>query len=366
MAESKGALAFVGTYTVAEPFLDAANGEGIYVYRLDLRSGSLEYLSHVRGLVNPSFLTLNPSGTRLFAVAEIFEWKEGLLFSYAVDSESGALRYLNMQPTLGSLPCYVTLDQHGRYAMVANYWSGNAAVFPVSQDGRVQPASDVVQHSGSGPHPQRQEGPHAHCAVVDPTNRFLFVTDLGLDRIYSYRLVPDQGKLLPNNPPWLALEPGSGPRHLVFDSTARYAYLITELHSSVEVLAYDPDRGSLHRLQVVPTLPKGFEGESSGADIHIHPSGKFLYGSNRGHDSIVVYSIDEASGLLSYVGHHATLGRTPRGFAIDPGGQFLLAANQDSDTIVTFLIDQETGGLEPTNKVTEVGTPVCIKFFPEQ
>jgi 6-phosphogluconolactonase len=317
----------------------------------------------MKGIDNPSFLSLDPLRGRLYAVAEMFEWKEGLVFAYAVDLRDGTLHYLNMQPTLGSLPCYVALDQTACYVVVSNYWSGNVSIFPLNEDGSLGSASDMVQHVGSGPSRQRQAGPHAHCAVIDPTNRFLFVCDLGLDEIKSYRLDIEHGKLLRANPPGLQLDPGCGPRHMVFHPSTRFAYVINELRPTIDVLGYDSKTGVFQRLQTISTLPKRFSGQSAGADIQVHPSGQFLYGSNRGCDTIASYTINEATRLVSLIAHQSTLGKRPRNFAIDPTGEFLIVANQDSDTVIPFRIDRKTGGLDATGHAVDVGTPACIKFW---
>jgi 6-phosphogluconolactonase len=233
----------------------------------------------------------------------------------------------------------------------------------VAEDGSLNPASDTVQHEGSGPNERRQQGPHAHSINLDPDNRFAFVADLGIDRVMIYRVDEAPGKLVPNSPPYAAVAGGSGPRHFDFHPSGNFAYLINEMGNTITAFAYDPDQGTLERLQAAPTLPDDFEGRNTTADLHVHPSGAFLYGSNRGHDSIVVYAIDRESGTLSYVDRTATQGKTPRNFAIDPTGTYLLAANQDSDTIVTFRIDPETGKLTPAGQETAVSMPVCVKFL---
>ena len=352
-------LVYIGTYTRGE-------SEGIYVYRMDPATGALEYSSKAGGIENPSFLDTDPSGRFLYAVAEVGESSVGhggAVNAYSIAPGSGELTYLNQQSTLGNQPCHLSIDQTGRYVLVANYGSGSVCVFPIEGDGRLGESTDFVQHAGSSVNPERQEGPHAHSIVIDAANRFAFAPDLGIDKVMIYRLDLSQGKLIPGDQGSVDVGPGAGPRHFDFHPNGRYAYVINELGSTVTAFAYNRSSGSLSRLQSVSTLPEGFEGTSHTADVHVSPSGKFLYGSNRGHDSIAVFGIDESTGELSYVDREPTQGETPRNFAIDPTGAFLLAANQDTDTIVTFRIDQQTGKLQSTGHVAEVPTPVCLKFL---
>jgi len=248
---------------------------------------------------------------------------------------------------------------------VANYGSGNISLLPIARDGSLQSAVETIQHEGSGKDPRRQEGPHAHAVVLSPDNRFVFVTDLGTDRVAVYRLDLGNGQLIPCPNLDVRVKSGSGPRHLEFHPNGRFAYLVNELISSLEVYVFDPDTGQLQDIQVVPTLPEGYGGANLPADVHVAPSGKFVYASNRGHDSIVMYSVDEGSGRLTCTGHEPTGGNYPRNFAIDPTGTFLLAANQNSGTIRSFWIDAQTGKLSFTGQVTQVPAPVCIKFFQE-
>jgi 6-phosphogluconolactonase len=276
------------------------------------------------------------------------------------DQATGELQILNEQPSGGQGPCYVSLDREGRFVLVANYNSGHVAVLPIADDGRLQPASCVIQHKGSSVNPSRQKGPHAHSILLDAANRYALAADLGIDKVMVYRFDSQQGKLLPNDPPFAQCVPGSGPRHMAFAPNGKYAYVIEEISSTVEVFAYDADAGVLKPLQRIGALPQGFTGTNTSADIHMHPSGRFLYGSNRGHNSIVIYAVDDATGELRLLGHESTQGKNPRNFAIDPAGTFLLAANQDSDTIVSFRIDPNTGALSPTGQVCKVSMPVCV------
>jgi 6-phosphogluconolactonase len=354
---------YIGTFTGAPPH-GRGRAEGISVLRLEPASAELTLLHTVPDVDNPSFLALDPSQRFLYAVNAVPEHDGrpgGSVSAFAIDPATGGLRFLNRQPSHGVGPCHVIVDQTGRWAMATNYGSGSVALYPIQEDGSLGPATDAVQHEGAGVN-ERQQGPHAHSINLDPANRFALVADLGLDRVFVYRLDRSAGKLVPNDPPWVQTAPGAGPRHLDFHPNGRHVYVINELGSTLGAYEYDAARGALHELQTVPTLPADFTGTNSCADVHVAPSGRFVYGSNRGHDSIVIYAIDEATGRLSYVGHEPTQGRAPRNFAIDPSGDVLFAANQDSDTIVTFRVDQQTGRLTATGQVTEVLTPVCVRI----
>jgi 6-phosphogluconolactonase len=357
-------LVFVGAYTRQEAG-PRGQAEGISVYRLNPATGALSHLSTTPGIANPSFLALSPDRKYLYAVNE-FRQLEGSpgggVSAFSVDLSSGALTLLNRQLTLGGDPCYVSVDQTGRCVLVANHGGGNVAVFPVNDDGSLEPASQVVQHTGSSVDLRNQSEPHAHWVDVDPGNQFALVCDKGIDRIMVYRFDPLAGQLLANDHPPGRSRPGSGPRHLAFHPSHRVAYVINEIACTITAFAWSGEQGTLQEIQTVPTLPADFSGRNSTADIHVHPNGKFVYGSNRGHDSIVIYAIDEASGQLSYVGHESTQGRTPRNFAIDPTGSLLFAANQNTNTIVSFWIDGTSGRLTPTGQVLETPTPVCQRF----
>lgn len=362
-------LVFVGTYT--EPIVFGTGnilhgkGEGIYVYRLDEFSGALELLGKTTGIANPSYLAFDASQSFLYAVNELKAYQgksTGTVSAFAVDAQTGTLEFLNRQLSHGTDPCHVVVDKRREHVFVANFMSGSVCVLPVREDGSLGEACDVVQHRGSSIHPLRQSGPHAHSVTLDASNRFAFVPDLGIDRLMIYRFDPKRGKLEPNSVPWIALKPGAGPRHLSFDPGGKFAYLVNELDSTVAAMSYDSSLGTFGYLHTARALPDGFAGDSTCADIHVHPFGHFVYTSNRGHDSIAIHRIDPRSGRLSYVGHESTQGKTPRSFGIDPGGRFLVAANQDSDSIVTFRIDAQSGKLQATD-VAKVPTPVCVKFF---
>jgi len=288
----------------------------------------------------------------------------GTISAFSVDSGDGKLTFLNMRRTHGTDPCHVMLDSTGRFAIVANFMSGSVSVFPVKSDGTLEEASDFIQHRGSSVHPTRQTGPHAHSTVMDGSGRYFFVPDLGLDQVVAYSLDARTGKLKRHDELALRSKPGAGPRHIAFHSGNRFAYVINELDSTITSCTYDEERGLLREIHTLSTLPSGYAGLSSCADINVSPSGRFVYGSNRGHDSIVIYRVDAENGRLEYVGHQATMGRVPRSFTIDPTGSFLLVANQSSDSIATFRIDQETGRLDQTGLVTQVPTPVCVKVVP--
>jgi 6-phosphogluconolactonase len=349
---------YIGTYT-------GGKSEGIYVYRL-AASGDLEFISVAKEVDNPSFLAIAPQQDFLYSVSEVGNLAgkpSGGVSAFSIDKTTGELTFLNQQASHGTSPCHLSIDATGQYILVANYGSGSAAVLPVLSGGELGEATDVAQHSGSGADPRRQKGPHAHSIVLDRTNRFAFVPDLGLDKIMIYQLDLTRGKLKPNDEPWAKVNAGSGPRHFTFHPGGGYAYVINELDSTLTAFTYDETNGRLREIQTISALPEDFSDTSHCADVHILPSGRFLYGSNRGHDSIVVCEIDKDTGKLTCVGYESTQGKSPRGFAIDPTGNFLLAANQNSDSVVTFRIHQETGELTPTGHITEVSMPVCLKMI---
>ncbi len=349
---------YVGTYT-------RGPSKGIYLCRMDVATGKLAFTGETAEAKNPSFLALHPSGRYLYAVSEIDRHEGrscGGVSAFAIHAETGGLTPLNQQPSEGTNPCHLVVDATGKYVLVANYSSGSVAALPIKKDGHVDTASDAVQHEGGSVNASRQKGPHAHSITLDPANRYAFAADLGMDKVMIYRLDAARGKLVPNDPPWARTKPGAGPRHFAFHPSAKYAYVINELDSTMVAFAYDGSKGALAEIQTAPTLPEGWEGTNYCADVHVDPGGKFLYGSNRGHDSIVIYEIDPSKGTLAFRGHAPTLGKAPRNFAIDPTGTFLLAANQDSDNIVVFRIDPATGMPTPTGHTLDLPKPVCIKF----
>ncbi len=357
-------IVYVGTYTRALSHTPGL-AEGIYVCRFDPATGALAVEGTIPGAANPSFLALDPQRRFLYAVEEIEDYEgqsSGAVSAFAVDAATGGLTWLNRQPSHGTAPCHVSIEPSGRFALLANYGSGSIAAYPIAADGQLGAASAIVQHEGGSVNPQRQQGPHAHMIMPDPANKHILVNDLGLDKVLVYRLDPDLGTLTPNDPPWGTVDPGLGPRHLAFHPGRDIVYLLNEIGSSLTTFAYNPASGALTALQTLSTLPDDFTGNNSCADIHVAPSGRFVYSSNRGHDSIAIFAVDEASGALSPVGHVPTGGSTPRNFALDPSGSFLLAANQRGNNIVSFRIDQATGWLTPTGHVAEVPTPVCVIF----
>jgi 6-phosphogluconolactonase len=360
-------LVFVGTYTEnASPA--GEKSEGIYVYRMEPKEGALTLLQVMRGIVNPSFLAIHPNGRFLYAVNEVGQFDSqpgGGVSAFSIGSQAGELGLLNQQLSRGADPCYVSVDATGKVVLVANYSGGSLSMLPVDPDGKLLPASDVDQHYGSGQDPLRQEGPHVHSVIPSPDNRFAIVADLGLDQVMVYQLDLGEEKLVLQTNLMVQAKAGSGPRHLEFHPNGRFVYLINELDSTLTAFDYNPGDGMLREIQTVPTLPDGFRGDNITADVHVSPSGKFVYGSNRGHDSIVIYAVDGDSGRLTYIGHEPTGGNYPRNFAIDPTGTYMLVANQNSGSIVPFWMDKQTGKLSPTGKVTQVPTPVCIKFLQE-
>ena len=352
-------IIFVGTYT--EP--EGSKSEGIYVYRMDPGSGQLKVSSVAKGVSNPSFLVVHPHHNFLYGVNEVDSLDGqagGGVSAFSIEPHSGELTLLNRHFSHGAHPCFVNVEQTGRFALVANYTGGSIAMFPIQTDGSLAEASDVIQHSGSSIHPARQTGPHAHCIVPDPTNRFAVAVDLGLDKLLSYQMDLNQGKLHLHNE--IHVHAGAGPRHLTFHPDGQFAYLINELDATVIAYRYQSKTGRFEQLQVLPALPKDFTSENLCADIHVTPDGRYLYASNRGHESLVAFQIDQGNGRLTYIHHASTGGREPRNFAIDPNGSFLLAANQKTDTIVTFKIDSTHGQLIETGYQVEVSMPVCVKF----
>ena len=351
-------LVFVGTYNTQGTKSD----NGIYVYRLDLSTGALK-LEQTAKSVSPSYLALDSTQRYLYAVNETMQWEGqpgGGVSAYALDPQTAQPTLLNQQPSLGGLPCYVSVDRARRFAFIVNYAQGNVAVLPIQADGRLSPACDMIQHHGSSADKSRQEGPHAHSIVLDPQQKFALVADLGIDKEIVYQIDYAQGKLIAHSD--AQAHPGAGPRHLVFHPNGKFAYLIQEVNSTITAFDYDAEKGALTELHTVPALPADFTGYNTSGDIHVSPSGKFLYGSNRGHDSIVIYAIDETTGRLTYVGHAASGGKTPRNFAIDPTGTYMLVANQDSSNIVTYRIDPVTGKLQAAGPVMQVNMPVCVKI----
>ncbi|HLK65299.1 MAG TPA: lactonase family protein [Bryobacteraceae bacterium] len=352
-------LVYVGTYT-------RQNSKGIYAWRFDAGTGKLTSLGLEGETSNPSFLAVSPNHRFLYAVNEnnTFEGQPaGSVTAFSINAETGALKQLNQVSTVGPGPCHVAVDKSGKWVFVANYGGGSVAAYPVQEDGSLGKASTFVQHTGSSANPQRQKRPYGHSANPSPDGRFVLVADLGLDQVLTYPLDKTKGML--DKPSSIArIEPGSGPRHLAFDPKGKFAYLASEMAATVTAFSYDSGKGELHQLQTISMLPPDFTGTKAAAEIAVHPSGKFVYASNRGHDSIVIYSVDPSKGTLTAVDYVPTQGKNPRNFAIDPTGNYLFAANQDTANVVVFRIDTKTGRLTPTGDRLDVPFPVCVAFSP--
>jgi 6-phosphogluconolactonase len=362
----KETLVYVGTYTRGQ-------SKGIYLFRLQTQN--LEVSQNITlvplGLAaetpNRSFLEIDETRRLLFAVNEQDQFEgrpTGAVSAFAVDPATGTLKLLNQRPSMGTGPCHLVLDQERRHLLIANYGSGSVSVLPVGGDGRLGAATDVVQHAGKSINPDRQSGPHAHCVTMDPANRFAFVCDLGLDKVLAYRFDAQLGKLTPGEPAFTPLTAGAGPRHMVFRPDGRFAYVVNELNSTIAAFGFDPNAGVLHEVQTVSTLPEYFDGANTGAEIGVHPSGRYVYVSNRGHNSVVLFRVDPDKGTLTYVEEQGTGGRQPRHFGIEPSARHLAIANQGSDTVLVCRIDAGNGRLKPSGVFATVPTPVCVKFLP--
>ena len=351
---------YVGTYT-------GSGSQGIYRFEFDAETGAPSGLRLVGEAVNPSFLAFAPDGKHLYAVNEIdkYEGKPGgSVSAFAVDPSTGKLTLLNRQPSMGGSPCHLIVDKEGKNVLVANYGGGSVAVLPIGAGGKLEAPSSFIQHKGKVADLARQGGPRGHSVNLDASGKYAFVADLGLDKIFVYKFDPGTGTITPNDPPFAALEPRFGPRHFAFHPDGHHAYVINEINSTVTAWNYDPDHGTLSPIHSITTIPSGYQKSNAPADVQVHPSGAFLFGSNRGHDSIAVFAIDPASGRLTLVQHQTEGIKNPRNFAIDPTGKFLLVANQDANTVVVFKIDAGTGVLTPTGKSLDVPKPVCLKFLP--
>ena len=341
-------LFFVGTYT------RGTASEGVYAVRLEHGTGAMTILGHGPKLENPSFLALDAKKNRLYAACEI---GEGYVAALSFDPQTGALSFLNRQPSLGADPCHVALDPKGRYLLAANYSSGTVARFPLQESGALG-APTSAQQVGTGPNKGRQEKAHAHSFTPDASGKFAYACDLGVDRVFTYRV--DTG-LMPGMPPSISTAPGAGPRHFAWHPKGKWAYVINELDLTVTACARDGRTGALTPIQTVPTLPRPKTDADSCADIHVAPSGKFLYASNRGHDSLAIFSVNSQDGKLTLVGHEPTQGKTPRNFALTPQGDVLIAANQNSDSLVAFAVNPKTGKLQAIGQL-KVPAPVCVAF----
>lgn len=353
---------YVGTYT-------GPKSQGIYGYRFDPKTGKLTATGVAAEIINPSFLVTDPQHRYLYAVTEMGQErgadsykKNGSISSFSINQKTGALTFLNKVDSGGGGPCHLVVDKTGKMLFVANYGSGSVASFAIKPDGSIGDRTGFDQHTGSSIDPARQKGPHAHAVVLSPDNRFLFVPDLGTDQIKIYKVDAAKGTFTPNDPAFATVKPGLGPRHFTFGKGAKFAYVLCEMGSSVAVFSYDAAKGSLTPVQTISNLPADFKGEDNSAEIEVDRSGRFLYASNRGHDSITVYAVDPVKGTLTTVQNVPTQGNIPRNFALDPTGKYLIVANQKSDQMVVF--DVNNGQLKPAGQTIDVGAPVCILFVP--
>lgn len=352
-------IAFVGTYT-------GGDAEGIYAYRYNAADGGMSSLGLVAEVPNPSFLALHPDGEYLYAVNEgdSDSPTDGSISAFSVDQATGVLTFLNKVDSMGAAPCHLVVDRSGKFVFAANFVGGNVVSYRLNSDGSIGERASLIQHEGSSVH-ARQEAPHAHEVVVSSDNSHLFVPDLGMDRVMAYQINAESGGLTANDPPAAVLNPGTGPRHMEFHPDGDHAYVIGEINSTITTFAYDAATSAFSSKQVISTLPADFEGQSSTAEIEISADGNFVYGSNRGDDSIVVFAVDAAEKTLSLVEHAPIQGETPRNFVIDPSGAFLFSENQNTNDIVQFSRDAASGKLTPTGQVlTDSPSPVCMVFLP--
>lgn len=350
-------LVYIGTYTGGE-------SEGIYLLKLNSETGNLEHLGLAGKSTNPSFLALHPRLPVLYATGEMGDSEgknEGCASSFSIGPD-GKLAAINQQPSIGRGPCHVAVDRAGRHVLLANYSGGSVTAIAVDESGRLGESTAFIQHTGSSVNPERQKQAHAHSVTFDAAGKFAFVADLGIDRIKIYRFNDQSGALAPNDPPDASLAPGAGPRHFAFHPSGKFAFAINELDSTVTAFAYDAETGGLDPITRVSTLPEDFKGSNTTAEIRVHPNGRWVYGSNRGHDSIAAFAFDAEKRTLTPSGHTPTEGATPRNFNLDPTGKFLLAANQKTGNVVVLQINPDTGVPEPTGKSVAVPSPVCVLF----
>ena len=360
-AAAKEFIVHVGTYT-------GKGSKGIYASRLNAATGTLTEPVLAAETPNPSYLVLHPSRDLLYAVNEIGDYEgkpAGSVSAFSIDRKTGTLTAINRQSTGGGGPAHISIDKKGAHVFVANYGGGSVAALPLAPDGGLRPMSGFVQHSGSSVNASRQKAPHAHSIDLDPSGQRAYAADLGIDKILIYRYDAAKGTLTESDPPFATVEPGSGPRHMAFHPSGRFAYVINEIVLTMTAFERDATSGALKTVQTISTLPAGEKPAAnfSTAEVMMHPSGRFLYGSNRGHNSITVFAVDENAGRLTYVQTEPTGGNTPRAFGIDPTGTWLLAANQGSDSVVVFRIDAKTGRLTPTGTRITVGSPVSVTFL---
>jgi len=344
----------------------AAGDDGaIHAYRLATDTGRLELIHRTTEVENPFFMALSPDQRFLYSIhAEKFGGEDHeQVAAYEIEGRTGRLKLLNRQSALGSASCYLDVDATGKTVLVANYSTGSVASLPVQEDGSLGEASSFIQHAGSSVDPKRQDGPYAHSIVVSPDNRFAFAADLGIDKVLGYRLDAAAAKLSPNRQPFVKTPPGAGPRHLTFHPNGKHLYVINELKNSVTLFDYAAESGMLIERQTISTLPEGFDGTTYCADVKITPNGQFLYGTNRGHDSVAVFEIGD-DGRLTLIGIEPSLGKGPQNLAITPGGELLLCANMPDDNVVVFRIDPKTGGLKSVGEPISMPKPTCIMLLP--
>lgn len=370
MAEKSRLL--VGALTRHTPYFKQANGEGITAFDFDEDTGKLSRLHCQSGIDNPSFIAADGNARHIYVTTEVFGWNEGTLSAYSLSAD-GRLRYINKQVTGGSITTHTSLDRSGRFAFAVNYaheaWEGfdedipgyAVTSFPVRPDGGLGPALSMVKHAGQGPVPIRQTCPHPHCAVASPDNRYVIVTDLGTDRIHSYRF--ESGVFDDTvSPPPVVLPPGSGPRHFIFDASGTRGYALNELGGTVAVFDYDAATGVLSRRQILSTLPDGFAGLNNCSELQLSPDGRFLYAANRGHDSIACFAVDGETGMLASLGQTPTGGEWPRNFTLSRSGRHLLVANQNSDSITVFQRAEDSGALTQIDHIA-IGTPMVVRVY---
>jgi 6-phosphogluconolactonase len=355
-ASSHSYLAFVGTYT------NKTESKGIYAFQFEVATGKLSEKGLAAESTDPSWVVVHPSGRYAYAANEA--GKASTITAFSVDAKSAKFTLLNQVPAQGEDPCHLSFDKTGKYLFVANYSSGTVAVFPIQADGKLGEHTAVVKNAGEvGPNKERQEGPHAHWVEATPNNRFVLVADLGLDRVLIYQFDATKGTLAPSDPPAVRLVAGAGPRHVALSPNGKFLYVVSELNSTVTAYSFDVNTGVSRESQVVSTLPGDFHGRNDTAEIAVHPTGKWLFASNRGHDSIAVFSIERADGKLHLAGTFPTGGKEPRHFAVDPSGHFLLAENQNTNNITVFRIDYATGALTHVAGVDGIPSPVCVAFL---
>lgn len=350
---------YVGTYNEKDT-------PGIFVFEFDRQTGKLDLIQEVGGMRSPSYLEINPNGRFLYSVnrsSVLDEKKWGSVSAYQINQESGKLMHLNDQPSFGSESCHISIDSKGRMVFVSNYSTGNLTLFPINQNGSLDVISDAAQHFGSSINQQRQKKPHVHQSILSNDDAFLFVSDLGIDKVKVYSIDYKGKKLTAQSNSDGIVNQGSGPRHFAMHGNSKFAYVINELSSTVTFFNYEISSGKLTPIQTISTVPQDYDGTNYCADIHIHPSGKFLYGSNRGHNSLAIFEIDQDSGKLSTVGYQSTYGEWPRNFLIDPKGKYIFAANQNSNNIVLYTVDSNTGHLKKIDSDVNVPKPVCLKIL---